>query len=380
MLRSLFRRFGFVSLSFGLVAFGALLHAACEDVTAKGLATPNQKPEELAQALATIDDVTITVGDFQDRINKQSAYVRARYTSLERKKEFLDNLVRFEVLAREAERKGLDKDPEVVRTMKQALIQKLMKDQFENKVKIEDVTDAECKAFYDSHLAEFNQPEEVRAAMVLVKDLATAKKVAADPRIKGSSDVADFRKLVAEFSIDAATKDRGGDLRYFDASSKELPAPIISAVFALSAIGDVSPPVKTPQGIAILKLTGRHKAVARPFDDAAKAQIRNRVFRDKRQAAMDAYIKDLQTKAKVQIHEERLARVVIEGAQPGEVVGPGGPPSPARIDFHPNGQGAPHAGPLTPLPPPGTNEITVPGPAHPAPPPPAPATLPTPQP
>ncbi len=69
-------------------------------------------------AVAEIDDVKITIEDFQDRINKQSPYLRSRYTSLERKKEFLDNLVRFEVMAREAEKKGYDKDPEVVRSMK----------------------------------------------------------------------------------------------------------------------------------------------------------------------------------------------------------------------------------------------------------------------
>ena len=78
--------------------------------------------------LAKVDDVTITVGEFQERINQQSPYVRARYTSMERKKEFLDNLVRFEVLAKEADRRGLTKDPEVVRTMKQVMIQKLLKD------------------------------------------------------------------------------------------------------------------------------------------------------------------------------------------------------------------------------------------------------------
>ena len=82
------------------MAAGAVMHAACEDV--KGAKASSQKPEDLAEVLAKVDDVTITVGEFQERINQQSPYVRARYTSIERKKEFLDNLVRFEVLAKEA--------------------------------------------------------------------------------------------------------------------------------------------------------------------------------------------------------------------------------------------------------------------------------------
>src|SRR5262249_28947376 len=51
--------------------------------------TPPQSAEELKAVLAKIDDVTITLGEFQERINRQSPYIRARYTSLEQKREFL---------------------------------------------------------------------------------------------------------------------------------------------------------------------------------------------------------------------------------------------------------------------------------------------------
>src|SRR5262245_36464653 len=200
---SFWNKTGFVLLSGALVATGALLHAACADVKSHAA----QKPEDLQETLAKIDDVVITVGDFQDRINKQSPYVRARYTSIERKKEFLDNLVRFEVLAKEAERRGLQKDAEVVRTMKQVMIQRLLKDEFD-KFKPEEITDVECKQYYDAHPEEYNQPEQVRVSSILVKDAATAKKVMGDPRIKGV-DNQNFRALVSEYSIDQATKERG---------------------------------------------------------------------------------------------------------------------------------------------------------------------------
>src|SRR5439155_1069683 len=160
-----------------------------------------QKPEDLAEQLAKIDDVVITVGEFQTRINQQSPYVRQRYTSIERKKEFLDNMVRFEVLAKEADRRGLAKDPEVVRTMKQVMIQKLLKDEFD-KLKIEDITDEDCKKYYDAHPEEYNQPENARVSLILVKDKDTAKKVLADARVKGV-DNQGYRNLVAQYSTDA---------------------------------------------------------------------------------------------------------------------------------------------------------------------------------
>src|SRR5437870_8910525 len=98
-----------------------------------------------------------------------------------------------------------------------------MKEQFDNAGKLEDIGDAECKTYYDAHPEEFNKPEEVRAADILVRDDKTAKKVLADPRIKGA-DNAGFRALVAEYSQDQATKDRGGDLRYFDRTTKDFPS------------------------------------------------------------------------------------------------------------------------------------------------------------
>jgi peptidyl-prolyl cis-trans isomerase C len=350
---SWWRKASFVLVSGGFMVAGAVMHAACEDV--KGAKASSQKPEELAEVLAKVDDVTITVGEFQERINQQSPYVRARYTSMERKKEFLDNLVRFEVLAKEGERRGLGKDPEVVRTMKQVMIQKLLKDEFD-KQRMEDITDAECKKYYDEHSEEFNKPEEVRVSSILVKDSATAKKVMADSRIKGV-DNQQFRNLVAEYSQDLATKDRGGDLRYFDAKTKDVPKELVDAAFKLQNIGDTSDPIKTQQGVVILKLTGRRKALVRTFDEV-KQQIRNKIYREKRQDSMEGFVKNLRDKASVKIDESKLAKVQIEGAN-GQYPGPGVPP-PGPGQFHPGAPGTPQATPSQPGNPAGAQGISLP--------------------
>jgi peptidyl-prolyl cis-trans isomerase C len=367
MARSFWQKTSFVLFSGSLLATGAVMHAACEG--GKGGAHASQKPEDMQEVLAKIDDTVITVGEFQDRINKQSPYVRARYTSLERKKEFLDNLVRFEVLAKEAERKGLNKDPEVVRTMKQVMIQKLLKDEFD-KFTLKDISDADCKKYFDGHTAEFNNPEETRVSMILVKDQAAAKKVLADARIKGV-DNQGFRNLVQEYSTDQPTKERGGDLRYFDRNTKEMPKEIVDAAFKLQNIGDNSEPVKTNGGVAILKLTGRRKAVNRTFDEV-KEQIRNKLYRDKRQESMESYVKNLRDKAKITVDDAKLAKVQVEGMPAGAFPGPGLPP-PGPGQFHPGAPGAPQATPAGPGMPPGSTGITLPPPGSPTAPAPAPA-------
>jgi peptidyl-prolyl cis-trans isomerase C len=358
MFQAALRKSGLVIFTFVTLCVGAFLHAACKN--GKSHAS-KQSAGDLEETLAKIDDVTITVGDFQDRINKQSPYVRARYTSLERKKEFLDNLVRFEVLAKEAERRGLQKDPEVVRTMKQVMIQKLLSAEFD-KMKVDDIADAECKSYYDSHPEEFNKPEEVRVSSILVKDEKTAKKVLADARIKGV-DNQGFRTLVSEYSTDQATKDRGGDLRYFAQNTKDVPAEIVQAAFKLTNIGDVSQPIKTQAGgqpgVAVLKLTGRRKAITRTFDEV-KQQIRNRIYGDKRRDSMEAFVKKLREGSSVKIDEGKLAKVQIEGTGTG-FPGPGVPP-PGANQFHPGAPGVPSANPLQPGNPAGAGQVTVPPP------------------
>jgi peptidyl-prolyl cis-trans isomerase C len=309
----------------------------------------------------------ITVGDVQERVNKQSPFLRARYSTLDKKKEFLDNLIRFEVMAKEAERRGYDKDPEVVRVMKQQMISKFLQKDFESKLKVEDVPDVEVEKYYKEHGEEFNRPEEVRVSQILIKDKAKADKVAAEARAadKDKNDPKPFRDLVAKYSEDEDSKPRGGDSPFFDRSSSAYPKPIVEAAFTLKDAGEISPPVKTDRGYVILRLSQKRAAFSRPLPEV-KRQIQQRLFRDVRTKALDAFIADLKKKSKITIDDKTLAKVAIDTA-----VEPGGR---GHDMMDPQGRG--HSmppGARGPVPPPGG----LPGapmapPAHPHPHPPAP--------
>jgi len=273
-----------------------------------------------AQVVAKVDGVPITVGEFADRINKQSPYIRARYTSVERKKEFLDNLVRFEVLAAEAKKRGLDKHEEVVHAQKQAMIQKLMKAEFEEASGAKDVPEEDLRKFYDEHISEYQKPEQVRISQIVVADKKTAKKIAAEARAK-PQDTKLFRDLVSQHSIDEATKTRGGDVRYFAKDDAQIPKAVVEAAFGLEKIGDVANPVQTDQGFVVVKLTGRRKALSRSFEEV-KRQIQNRLYRQQRTQKMEDFVGGLKAKAKIEIFEEKLALVPVDANPPG---GPGHP-------------------------------------------------------
>ncbi|HEY4059604.1 MAG TPA: peptidyl-prolyl cis-trans isomerase [Kofleriaceae bacterium] len=273
---------------------------------------PQQSDEELNQPLAKIDDVTITLGEFQDRINRQSPYIRARYTSLEQKKEFLDSLIRFEVLAKEAYKRGFDKDPEVIRTMKQVMIQKLMRDQFDDKVTADSVTDDSMKAYYDANVGEYVKPAEVRVSAIIVKAKAQGDRVAVEARGDAGKTNKGFRDLVMKYTTDDDSKLRGGDMRYFATDDKDIPAPVVKAAFALENTGDVSTAIDAGNGTFwVLKQTGRRVAMTKTFDEA-KPAIRNKLFRDQRQKAQKDFVEGLKAGAKIEIDDATLAKVKVD--------------------------------------------------------------------
>jgi parvulin-like peptidyl-prolyl isomerase len=115
-----------------------------------------------------------------------------------------------------------------------------------------------------------------------------------------------------KYSQDEDSKLRGGDLRYFDASTKDVPAPVVTAAFELNRTGDVSGAVNAGNGTwYVLKQTGRRKAATKSFEDA-KPQIRNKLFREQRLKAQKAFIEGLSAKANIQINEGNLAKVRID--------------------------------------------------------------------
>ena len=310
---------------------------------AAGPAAPQQNAAELNAPLAKIDDVTITLGEFQERINRQSPYIRARYTSLEQKKEFLDSMIKFEVLAKEAYRRGLDKDPEVVRTMKQVMIQRLMRDEFDSKINADTITDPEMLAYYNANLADYVKPEQVRVSAIILKYKAQADRVLLEAKGDAGKTNKGFRDLVARYSQDEETKLRGGDLRYLDATTKDVPAPVVKAAFALVNTGDVSGVVDGGDGkFYILKQTGHLRAVTKSFDEA-KPQIRNKLFRERRLAAQKDFVDKLRSAAKIEIDDANLAKVRIDltatdDGHSQDLVPP--PPPPPAGSAAPAGSGA----------------------------------------
>jgi peptidyl-prolyl cis-trans isomerase C len=287
-------------------------------------------PEQAAQVLVEIGDTKITLGEFAERLGSQSPYLRARYNSPERRREFLENMVRFELLAAEAEKRGFTKSEDVERVRRQVMVQQMMADLFDKGgLKLTDITEDEIKRYYDEHLSEFDKPAQVRASHILFKDRAAAEQALKELKLK-PQDMELFRKLAEQRSQDAVTKTSGGDLRFFSESADpkgetdepERPAAVRKAAFSLANVGDLyAEPVQSERGFHIVKLTGRREALKRTLEDSRR-MIQNKLWRQKREDAIEKFVADLRTKANVQENPEALAKVQVKDAL-GNVASPG---------------------------------------------------------
>lgn len=304
-------------------------------VAAALAACGNSGPKKSGPAVASGKGVTITADEFKARLDEQSPFIRARYSTLERKKEFLDNLIRFEVLAKEAERQGLDKDPDVQLTLRKIMVQKLVQKSFQDGGAQKELPDAELQKYYDEHKDEFNRPRKARVAAIIfnapagspdrAKKVAAARKAQARVKAEEKKNPMVFPQAVAEFSEDAASKGVSGDLGFKSADEleKSFGKEVAQVAFALRA-GETSGVIEGAQGVYLVRTSGVQEELSRSFDQV-KVQIGQKLNRERRTKDFDDLVKRLRDDAKVTVDDKALEAVAVSAPPPGQPGMPGTP-------------------------------------------------------
>lgn len=270
--------------------------------------------DDQGQVLFAVGDEKITLGEFERRLNAQAPMARARYNSPERKKAFMENMIKFEVLAQEARRQGLDRDPQVLLELKQAMVRKMMSDELARSVPADAIPEAEIKKYYDDHINDYVRPEKVRASHILLESEAEAKKVAAELEKEFAKDPTHKRRIFAlkarDVSKDKVTASLGGDMRFF-AKPEEggtVDPELAKRAFAAKDIGRMMGPFKTEKGWHLLMVTARRQRHEKTFEEV-KGAISNRLYREKRSIAELDFVQKTKAKSKIEIRDELLDKL-----------------------------------------------------------------------
>lgn len=133
-----------------------------------------------------------------------------------------------------------------------------------------EITDADIKAYYEQNQARYRSDEQRRASHILInsgREAAAADKAAARAKAEKlleqlRKNPNDFAKLAKENSQDPGSAERGGDLDFFGKGM--MVKPFEEAAYALKE-GEISNVVQSDFGFHIIRVTAIKPATVRPL-------------------------------------------------------------------------------------------------------------------
>ena len=234
----------------------------------------------------------------------------------------LDNLVRAQVVAEQADKDGLDKSGDSAYMLELArlnVLQQAMQDRY---LKDRQPTEQELRAEYETQLAAMPKTE-YHARHILVATEPFAQKII-ERLDKGEK----FDALAKSESMDSS-KNNGGDLGWF--TPGRMVPEFAGAVMALKAGEYTHKPVQTQYGWHVIQLLETREVTPPPFE-----QVRQRLLQVVQAKKFREYQDELLRNAKVEKFLDKTA-----AAAPGAAPSPAAPPAAAPPPPAPTPQPAP---------------------------------------
>ncbi len=269
------------TLAVALVAGTLAVGAYAQEKAPKKAAAPSAA----AGGKIVVNGVTIP----QSRIDTMNKELTAsgQPNTPERQKAVKDELINREVLVQAAQKRGLDKNPDVAAQMDMARQAVLVRALFESEVKANPITDLDLQKQYEDFKKSMGE-NEYKVRHILVDKEDDAKAIIADLGKGG-----DFAKLAKDKSKDPGSKDNGGDLDW--GPSARYVKPFADAVMAMKKGQTSTTPVKTDFGYHVIRLDDVRPLKVPGFDEV-KEQFRQRA----QQQQIQKLVMDLRSKAKVE--------------------------------------------------------------------------------
>lgn len=222
-------------------------------------------PERGDRAVARVDGKSVWVSDVKREAVAQGLIGEGEPldTSSEVFRQMMDEVVDQKLLAAEAARRRLDKDPAAQRRLAAARDRVLGDMLVENTVS-RAVTENNIRGLYEEQQKLAKRSQEIRARQIVVATAPEAEQVK-----KLLAAGAAFEALAMERSRDAATRFNGGDLGYFTADV--MPGPYEAALKGVRA-GQLVGPIPVDGGYALVKVEDVREEQPMPLA-AARPQI-----------------------------------------------------------------------------------------------------------
>jgi peptidyl-prolyl cis-trans isomerase C len=264
--------------------------------------------------LVRINDVSISLEEFQQMLEKQPLEGKMRLLSEKGTRDFLESyVIPREVLYQEAKKRGLDKNREIQAKIEDAtraiLIEALLDEGLKGRG---EVSEEEVQRYYKENQTLFIEPQEIKIRQIVVNTEPALKEV-----VKKLSQGESFEKLASAYNI-GNFKEDAGNLGYIRRGQLASPfAQFEEAAFSLRKRGQISEVVNTPYGYHIIRLEDMRGSTLKPLN-RVKERIRFFLQPKKKQEAYLEYVKEAKSKAKVLINEKLWSEEEKKEAKPKE--------------------------------------------------------------
>ncbi|MEJ7733656.1 MAG: peptidylprolyl isomerase [Polyangiaceae bacterium] len=276
--------------------------------------------EQASRTVAKVGDRVITLGDFARSLERMDQFDRLRYQTKERRREQLGDIVDVELLAAEARRRGLDKQPENEDAIRQILRDAMLARARADLPPPANIAADEVRAYWDTNQGLFREPERRRVSAIIMEDRAAAQKVLeAAQKIKSPEEwgaLHNKHSINANKQKSASPADLAGDLGIVGppddpkGANPRVPEVVRAAVFTVvTKVGDVGAALVESDGkFFILRLSGITAAHARSLQESDRS-IRVAILQQRMLEKEKQLEADLRQKITVEIDERALASV-----------------------------------------------------------------------
>lgn len=202
--------------------------------------------------------------------------------------------------------------------LSEADVQNILKEQLVLEAAVDKnihISETQINDYLKKNHATLDKPEQAKAKHILVASPKTAEMI--EGQLKGLSGTAledKFSALAKQYSTDPASKDKGGDLGWFQ---KGQMVPAFQAAAWSQPLNVVGQPVHSPFGYHIILVEGRKPATVATLANSHD-QIRDLLKQQQEQTQMGPFLQGLRSKANIVIYDDRLKDAI-----------PPAPPAPA---------------------------------------------------
>jgi peptidyl-prolyl cis-trans isomerase C len=277
----------FRNLAVALVAGTFAVAAGAQDkAPAKPKAESAAPKKASGGAKLVVNGVTIP----QSRIDAMNKELNAQGQpdNAERQNAVREELVNREILVQAAQKRGLDKNPDIQAQIDMARQAVLVRALFENEVKTNPITEADLQKQYEQFKSSMGT-NEYKVAHILVDKEEDAKAIV--EQLKKSPG--DFAKIAKERSKDPGSKENGGDLDWGPAA--RYVKPFAEAVTTQQKGAISAAPVKTDFGYHIIRVDD-----VRPLKVPEFAEVKEQFRQRAQQQQIQRMVMDLRQKAKIE--------------------------------------------------------------------------------